>query len=219
MRAISRRRGSPARGRRGPVTPPPRRRARQSRLAASAAAGRRTVRPGRCRSRCIPVRSTRTRVTSREASVSPKANTSVSAGAAPTARPHQRLRRSGQTARGLLRGSHHRHRTGHLQRPHRGHQRQDPTHQRPRLRPPLRPNTELNDLPLPRRTTPQTPHNNLRSRTPARLAERGRGRRGPGREAAEPVPERSRTIGPARHPPNEPQWSRLFTTRSGPSGQ
>ena len=30
--------------------------------------------------------------------------------------------------------------------------------------PPLRPNPDLNDLPLPRRTTPQTPHNNLRSR-------------------------------------------------------
>ena len=79
--------------------------------------------------------------------------------------PHQRLRRPGQTARGLLRGSHRSDRTGHHQRPHRRHQRQDPTHQRPRLRPPLRPNAELNDLPLPRRTTPQTPHNNLRSRT------------------------------------------------------
>ena len=56
--------------------------------------------------------------------------------------PHQRLRRPGQTARGLLRRGHRRHRTGHLQRPHRRHQRQNPTHQRPRLRTPLRPNTE-----------------------------------------------------------------------------
>ena len=56
---------------------------------------------------------------------------------------------------------HRRDRTGHQQRPHRGHQRQDPTHQRPRLRTPLRPNPDLNDLPLPRRTTPQTTHNNL----------------------------------------------------------
>ena len=67
--------------------------------------------------------------------------------------------------RGLLRGGHRRDRTGHLQRPHRRHQRQDPAHQRPRLRTPLRPNTDLDDLPLPRRTAPQATHNNLRSRT------------------------------------------------------
>ena len=54
---------------------------------------------------------------------------------------------------------------GIVQRPHRRHQRQDPTHQRPRLRPPLRPNTDLNDLPLPRRTTPKATHENVRSRT------------------------------------------------------
>jgi hypothetical protein len=82
--------------------------------------------------------------------------------------PHQRLRQLGQAPRGLPRGDHRRDRTRHLQRPHRGHQRQNPTHQRPRLRPPLGPNTDLNDLPLPRRPTPQTPHNNLRSRTSGR---------------------------------------------------
>ena len=87
--------------------------------------------------------------------------------------PHQRLRRPGQTAGGLLRGDHHRHRTGHLQRPHRRHQRQDPTHQRPRLRTPLRPNTDLDDLPLPRRTAGQATHNNLRSRTYVRIYEAG----------------------------------------------
>jgi hypothetical protein len=46
-----------------------------------------------------------------------------------------------------------------------GIHRKDPTHQRPRLRPPLRPNTELNDLPLPRRIAGQATHKNLRSRT------------------------------------------------------
>ena len=60
---------------------------------------------------------------------------------------------------------HRRHRTRHLQRPHRRHQRQNPPHQRPRLRTPLRPNADLNDLPLPRRTAGHATHKNLRSRT------------------------------------------------------
>ena len=48
-------------------------------------------------------------------------------------------RSPGQAIRGLLRRNHH-------GRPDRRHQREDPTHQRPRLRTPLRPNTDLDDL-------------------------------------------------------------------------